>query len=419
MIFNVLIYGAGAIGRGYLPWILNKKSKISYVENNIDVVNFFKKNKFFYSLMISNKKYLNKKVHFENIFMFGEEREFINNYDLIILCAGTRTVEIISENLESFKNKILVLENDIKCVDILGARLNKSNNIFFGIPDVISSNTASKAIKKKYGKKSIITEDGICYTEKKLEPFFDKAIFLNKKKIYDQWICKLYLHNTVHCILAYLGHIVGLKYIHEIANLKFSKKLLNLCFNELSKLLIKKYYIDLKTIKYYSKKEFSRFTNKLLFDPIDRVAREPFRKLKIDERLIGAANQCISNGIYPKSIAFGIFCAFNYKNRQDPDFNISYLKNSLNREDFLEIALGLRRNEPIFEILLENWNNYSHNIKKLKRNPSMKLSRMHDIAGCRTVMANYNLAKKLYEKVIKLKPFDRITTKAKKKLQNF
>ena len=57
MTFNILIYGAGAIGRGYLPWILNKKSKISYVENDINVVNFFKKNKFFYSLMIKNKKF--------------------------------------------------------------------------------------------------------------------------------------------------------------------------------------------------------------------------------------------------------------------------------------------------------------------------------------------------------------------------
>ena len=149
MRLNVLIYGAGAIGRGYLPWILNKKSKISYVENNINVVNFFKKNNFFYSLMIKNQKYINKKVSFENIFLFGEEKEFINNYDLIILCAGTRSVESISENLLSFKNKILVLENDIKCVDVLKAKLNKSDNIFFGIPDVISSNTASKEIKKK------------------------------------------------------------------------------------------------------------------------------------------------------------------------------------------------------------------------------------------------------------------------------
>ncbi len=364
---NILIYGAGAIGRGYLPWILSGKSKISYVENNNNLLNFFKKNKNFFSLMIKNQKYLSKKVFFENIYRFGEEVKYINNFDLIILCAGTRSIELISENLLNFKKKILVLENDFKCIDALKTKLPSNKNIFFGIPDVISSNTASEKIKKKYGEKSIITENGVCYVEKKLKPFFDKATFLNQKDLYDQWICKLYLHNTVHCILAYLGHIIGLKYIHQIANLNFSKKLLHQCFFELSKLLLQKYKINLKTIKYYSKKEFARFTNKLLFDPIDRVAREPFRKLKVDERLIGAANKCISKGIYPKAIAFGIFCAFNYKNRKDPDFNISYLKNSLKKEDFLEIALGLRKNEPIYEILMENWNRYTKNIDQLKK----------------------------------------------------
>ena len=39
MIQNILIYGAGAIGRGYLPWILSEKSKISYVENNNNLIN--------------------------------------------------------------------------------------------------------------------------------------------------------------------------------------------------------------------------------------------------------------------------------------------------------------------------------------------------------------------------------------------
>ena len=97
------------------------------------------------------------------------------------------------------------------------------------------------------------------------------------------------------------------------------------------------------------------------------MAREPFRKLKVDERLIGAANKCISIGIYPKAISFGIFCAFNYKNRNDPDYNISYLLNSLKKEDFLEIALGLRKNEPLSEILLENWKIYSTKLKKLKK----------------------------------------------------
>ena len=64
MTFNILIYGAGAIGRGYLPWILSKKAKISYVEDNLNFVNYLNHNSFFYTLMIKNKKYLKKKVFF-------------------------------------------------------------------------------------------------------------------------------------------------------------------------------------------------------------------------------------------------------------------------------------------------------------------------------------------------------------------
>jgi ketopantoate reductase len=366
MSINILIYGAGAIGRGYLPWILKKNSKISYVEKDQSLLEYFENKNFFFTMMIENNKYKKKKVFFERIFIFGKEKEHLKKFDLIILCAGVRNIEIISKNLINYNKKILILENDINIKKILIETLNKKNNIFFGVPDVISSNTASLKIKKEYGEKTVITENGICYLEKKLEDYFDKAVFLTNKELVDQWICKLYIHNTTHCILAYLGHIIGLKYIHEIANLKFAKKILHECFSELSKLLVLKYKIDIKIINYYSKKEIIRFSNKLLFDPIDRVAREPFRKLKVDERLIGAANQCFSYGVYPLAISFGIFCAFQYRNRKDADFNISYLINSLRDEDFLEIVLGLRKGEPLYEILIYNWNKYEKKIVKLK-----------------------------------------------------
>jgi len=48
MTLNILIYGAGAIGRGYLPWILTKNAKISYVEDNLNFVNYLKHKFFLY-----------------------------------------------------------------------------------------------------------------------------------------------------------------------------------------------------------------------------------------------------------------------------------------------------------------------------------------------------------------------------------
>lgn len=367
MIKKILIYGAGAIGRGFIPWIIdNKKAEVSYVDNDVELINNLKKNNFFYTFKIEKKKYIKKKFFFNRIYKFNEEINDLHLYDIVILCAGPRNLDSISKNLKNYKKNILLLENDKKTVKILKNNLNKKN-IFFGIPDVISSNGASKDIRNKYGITSLITEDGICYIDKSLKVFFNHAVFLDESELKKQWICKLYLHNTVHCILAYLGHIKNVKYIHDIANQKFAKKIINGCFKELSILLNRKYKLNNKVINFYSLKERRRFSNNLLFDPIERVAREPFRKLKVDDRLIGAANECISNQIYPENILFGVFCAFFYKNRKDPDFNISYLMSALKKEDFLQIAIGLRKNEPIYDLLLINWKQFIKKIKEIKK----------------------------------------------------
>ena len=109
--------------------------------------------------------------------------------------------------------------------------------------------------------------------------------------------------------------------------------------NELKDMLIKKYSIDKSFLDFYKNKKFKRFKNKLLFDPISRVAREPFRKLSTNERLIGAANLCLSKGVLPINIIKGIMAAFCFDRDSDNDFYIKYLINSLSREDFLRIII--------------------------------------------------------------------------------
>jgi mannitol-1-phosphate 5-dehydrogenase len=46
-----------------------------------------------------------------------------------------------------------------------------------------------------------------------------------------------------------------------------------------------------------------RFSNPLLKDGITRVARDPIRKLGRDDRIIGAAELCRSQGVTPDHIA--------------------------------------------------------------------------------------------------------------------
>ncbi|NLB42344.1 MAG: mannitol-1-phosphate 5-dehydrogenase, partial [Clostridiales bacterium] len=60
-----------------------------------------------------------------------------------------------------------------------------------------------------------------------------------------------------------------------------------------------------------------RFHNRALKDTISRVANDPLRKLRRDDRLIGAALYCLENGINPDEIIEGIIAALEYDNPDD------------------------------------------------------------------------------------------------------
>lgn len=351
---KLLIYGAGAIGRGYLPWIFSDKFYDFYfVDTNELLIKNIRKKKYYQSFKISKNKYISKKVFPKKIYFLNEEISDLNSFDLIVTCVGTRQAKNILKNISAFKKNIICLENDPSVVDFYKKEM-KSKNVYFGIPDVISSNSASKEIKS-INKLNLITEDGLCYIDKKIKIKNTKAIFLNKKDLKVQWLAKLYIHNSSHCIAAYLGNGIKKKYVHEALHNVEIKKIVKESIFELSSMLVKKYNLENKFVKFYGLKEFKRFSNKLLFDPITRVAREPFRKLQARERLIGAANDCLSVGIKPNALGVGIMSAINYENNKDEDSNLKILRRSLQLKDFLKIILNLREGEPLYQFLLESW----------------------------------------------------------------
>ena len=103
----------------------------------------------------------------------------------------------------------------------------------------------------------------------------------------------------------------------------------------------------------YLNKEIARFKNILLHDPIKRIAREPFRKLALNDRLIGAASKAIANNISVENTLTGVIAAFRYDDYDDPDRNIKILFESLDREDFLRIAIGLNQHEVIYQLIMD------------------------------------------------------------------
>ena len=123
---------------------------------------------------------------------------------------------------------------------------------------------------------------------------------------------KLYGHNATHFLLATLGKARGCTTMDEVrafpALIEIARQAF---FNESGTALIKKYgslndeLFTAAGFKAYVDGLLVRMTNPFLKDAIDRITRDPERKLSWDDRVIGTMRLILSQGIEPVNFAMG------------------------------------------------------------------------------------------------------------------
>ena len=121
---------------------------------------------------------------------------------------------------------------------------------------------------------------------------------------------KLYLHNMSHAALAYLGYQQGHKFIWQCAA---DADVLDTCRQALAEVipaLAAEYVLSPRDLTAFADDLLGRFANKALGDTVARVAADPLRKLRPEDRLVGAANLCLKHGIMPTGLARIIWFAF-------------------------------------------------------------------------------------------------------------
>ncbi|MBR2345196.1 MAG: hypothetical protein IKA71_05360 [Lentisphaeria bacterium] len=123
---------------------------------------------------------------------------------------------------------------------------------------------------------------------------------------------KLYGHNATHFLLATLGKAKGCTTMDEVrAYPELIERARKAFFEESGKALVKKYAAlndELFTeagFKAYVDGLLVRMTNPFLKDAIDRIVRDPERKLSWDDRVIGTMRLVLSQGIEPREFAAG------------------------------------------------------------------------------------------------------------------
>ena len=135
-------------------------------------------------------------------------------------------------------------------------------------------------------------------------------VFIEKEDLLQFEEAKLYGHNAIHALLAYLG---AQKDYKKMAELKNDKEIMQIArdafINESGAALIKKYAHlkdDLFTeegYRAYAEDLLERMTNLHLDDTIERAARDPQRKLGENDRIFGTIKLAKEYGIEPVNMA--------------------------------------------------------------------------------------------------------------------
>ncbi len=352
---NLLIYGAGAIGRGYLPWVFTPQDyDFYYVEADPGLRGLLQARGAFTSHMTAAEGYRSQEIAIAGCCAPGEEAPWRAQADAMVTAVGPRNFLQLQAAIRDFAGPVLCCENDARLPAQM-RQLTGHEGVVFAIPDVIVSNTASRDLLAQ-DPLSLITENGECFIHDRVSPQLPgRGRYVDEQELQHQWLAKLYVHNTPHCIAAYLGSLRGLAYLHEAMADARIAAVVQGAMDEMVAMLRVRSDVRHEFLAFYRDKELARFRNPWLFDPIARVAREPFRKLHPQDRLLGAAQRCLAAGVVPSHLLVGIVAAFCFDRPEDPDAHIRHLRRSMKPRDILQTVFKLQDSEALFMLLCERW----------------------------------------------------------------
>lgn len=130
---------------------------------------------------------------------------------------------------------------------------------------------------------------------------------------------KLYVHNGLHALIAYLGAEKGYATIQQALSDPEIANLYQRGAQALARAFLKEFAFDPVEHREMIADVCARIEDPRLDDPIRRVAREPMRKLRPEDRLVGAYTLLTKHGEDAEPFWRAIQSALRYTDPNDPE----------------------------------------------------------------------------------------------------
>jgi mannitol-1-phosphate 5-dehydrogenase len=129
---------------------------------------------------------------------------------------------------------------------------------------------------------------------------------------------KLYIHNCGHAMLGYLGHLHGHAFGYQALEDAAIRPLFERALAESKSGIVAAYSVEAAWLEAHISDLTHRFANRALGDTVFRLARDPFRKLGPEDRLVGAARLAEKAGVTPEALSWGIAAGYCFDDANDP-----------------------------------------------------------------------------------------------------
>ncbi|AZZ40954.1 mannitol-1-phosphate 5-dehydrogenase [Acidipropionibacterium jensenii] len=254
---------------------------------------------------------------------------------------------------------VMACENAINATDVLVGEMKKAAGDWETIASrAVFANTAVDRI--------VPAQDPNAGLDVAVEPFFEWAVeqppfgdevpdlpgatFVPSLAPYIER--KLFTVNTGHATAAYAGFAAGHHSIAESLADPAVADLVKRVQAETSTLLSRRHGLDPDDLARYREKILNRFAEPALPDTVERVGRQPLRKLSGPERFIGPAGALAEAGLPVDALVEAVGKALQFDVPEDPQsVELQKLLADLEPGEFVTQVTGLGSDHPLFGAL--------------------------------------------------------------------
>ncbi|MEF1256443.1 mannitol-1-phosphate 5-dehydrogenase [Vibrio sp. M260112] len=339
---NAVHFGAGNIGRGFIGKLLaDADVEVTFADVDVPLVDQLSHKQEYKVKVVGTECKIDTVTHVTAVNSASEEViDRIVKTDLVTTAVGPNVLDIIAKTIAAGITRRFAVNNNkplniIACENMIRGTTHLKGQVYKHLDASLHSKAdelvgfVDSAVDRIVPPAEAANDDPLEVTvESFSEWIVDEQQFkgeipdISGMEKTDNLMAfverKLFTLNTGHCVTAYLGCLKGHRTIREAIEDPEIYADVKQAMRESGEVLIRRYGFAPDMHNAYIDKILSRFANPYLVDEVDRVGRQPLRKLGANDRLVKPLLGTIEYGTENKTLLKGIAAALKYHNSDDP-----------------------------------------------------------------------------------------------------